>query len=703
MTGTYFAPTLSLSGSTSQVVNHDVNHSYFLHSSDALGMTLVTSPFDERGFSSWRRSILIALSAKNKLGFINGVCDGPTLGSKDHAQWSRCNDMVTSWLLNSLTKEIGDNVIYSKSAKELWNSLEHMLWDELDSLNSHLGCTCTCMCEGKKKVAKFLEDQRVIQFLMGLNNVYAHARGNILLMIPLPIMDHAYSFLLHDESQREIYVSPQYPSDGTFFMVGTPGKFNHRKNNHKTWGTPQKQGNNKNIQQKFKKKTKYNPNVSRTHRMRTWHIRADCYKLIGFPNDFQFTRLTNYQPPIKENAVMEGQENKEKTNACIEGNMSNHNQFFSKEQVSELVNIIKKIIDSGACFDASSFINFTSLPVPLNISLPNSFQLCVTYIGSVSIQPDMVLHRVLHVPSFNLEIISMYGRQKFNLKVKKIISDNAIELGTRSQEASFLDSQGIIHETSCVATPQQNGAIERKHRHLFEVAKALFFHSKVLKGLTAYEVLLGKQPNYDSLKIFGYLWYASTLSHNKGKFEPRAKGCVSRICLESERIQSLFLEMSGTFPHAPTESSSSPISPSFFPTLSTTQLSSSSPSNTSKCPTSHTPTNITLTPSKSTHVSYPSYSFTRIFSPSSITTRTPIPVHPPPVRKFDRVSQKPPYLDDYICNNIFLSNLSSCLSKPLNPTASSFGALSMNNQHLLTSISSISEPTNYLQASTHHG
>ncbi|XP_075095271.1 uncharacterized protein LOC142173557 [Nicotiana tabacum] len=119
------SPTLFLSGSTSQVVNHDVNHPYFLHSSDAPGMTLVTSPFDGRGFPGWRRSILIVLSAKNKLGFINGVCDEPTLGSKDHAQWSRCNDMVTLWLLNSLTKEIGDNVIYSKSAREIWNSLEH--------------------------------------------------------------------------------------------------------------------------------------------------------------------------------------------------------------------------------------------------------------------------------------------------------------------------------------------------------------------------------------------------------------------------------------------------------------------------------------------------------------------------------------------------------------------------------------------------
>lgn len=33
--------------------------------------------------------------------------------------------MVISWLLNSLTKEIADSVIYSKMAKELWDSLEH--------------------------------------------------------------------------------------------------------------------------------------------------------------------------------------------------------------------------------------------------------------------------------------------------------------------------------------------------------------------------------------------------------------------------------------------------------------------------------------------------------------------------------------------------------------------------------------------------
>lgn len=33
--------------------------------------------------------------------------------------------MVISWLLNSLSRDIGDSVIYSKTAKELWDSLEN--------------------------------------------------------------------------------------------------------------------------------------------------------------------------------------------------------------------------------------------------------------------------------------------------------------------------------------------------------------------------------------------------------------------------------------------------------------------------------------------------------------------------------------------------------------------------------------------------
>ena len=68
--------------------------------------------------------MLIALSVKNKLKFANGSCKSSAHNSPDLQSWNRCNDMVTSWLLNSLSVYIAYSVLYFKTAEELWNDLE---------------------------------------------------------------------------------------------------------------------------------------------------------------------------------------------------------------------------------------------------------------------------------------------------------------------------------------------------------------------------------------------------------------------------------------------------------------------------------------------------------------------------------------------------------------------------------------------------
>lgn len=83
-------------------------------------MSLVNFTFDGRGFQGWRRTILIALLAKNEVSFIDGTCKIIDLNSLEYQPWSRCNDMVTSWLLTSLSKDIADSMIFSKTARDLY-------------------------------------------------------------------------------------------------------------------------------------------------------------------------------------------------------------------------------------------------------------------------------------------------------------------------------------------------------------------------------------------------------------------------------------------------------------------------------------------------------------------------------------------------------------------------------------------------------
>lgn len=73
-----------------------------------------------------------------------------------------------------------------------------------------------------------------------------------------------------------------------------------------------------------------------------------------------------------------------------------------------------------------------------------------------------------------LEQFYVYVETHLNSKIQYIRTDNAKELCEGASKLFYL-SHGIIHQTSCRDTPQQNGVVERKHRHLLEVARALTF------------------------------------------------------------------------------------------------------------------------------------------------------------------------------------------------------------------------------------
>ncbi|KAM1033353.1 hypothetical protein TB2_036345 [Malus domestica] len=209
----------------------DSSTSFYIHHSDHPNLVLVSKKLNGDNYTTWARGMEISLSAKNKLGFINGDIAEPS-SSEDpdaHAAWRRCNDMILSWLLHSLEPDLAESVLFSTTAKAVWDDLRERfsqsnaprifqlnrdlatisqgtssvsayftrlkgLWDELASYNDH--CTCS---SGTKN-----DRQQLMQFLMGLNESFSAVRDQILLMNPLPTVRQACSSVSQAEKQRSM-------------------------------------------------------------------------------------------------------------------------------------------------------------------------------------------------------------------------------------------------------------------------------------------------------------------------------------------------------------------------------------------------------------------------------------------------------------------------------------------------------------------
>ena len=103
----------------------DSSNPFFLYHGDSLGAMIVSQPLNGDSYNSWKRVMMMALFAKNKLNFVNGTLPKPSnLTDPTGLAWTWCNNMVLSWLQNSISKEIATSIIYIDDASDMWNDLQ---------------------------------------------------------------------------------------------------------------------------------------------------------------------------------------------------------------------------------------------------------------------------------------------------------------------------------------------------------------------------------------------------------------------------------------------------------------------------------------------------------------------------------------------------------------------------------------------------
>ncbi|KAG7599415.1 Reverse transcriptase RNA-dependent DNA polymerase [Arabidopsis suecica] len=137
-----------------------------------------------------------------------------------------------------------------------------------------------------------------------------------------------------------------------------------------------------------------------------------------------------------------------------------------------------------------------------------------------------------------------YVTNQYNAKIKIFRSDNGGEYTSQAFK-EHLASHGIIHQTSCPYTPQQNGVSERKNRHLMEVARSIMFHTnvpkrfwsdavmtacylinrtptKILHDKSPFEVLTKTKPSLDHLRVFGCVCYVLVPGEQRNKLQAKS-------------------------------------------------------------------------------------------------------------------------------------------------------------------------------------
>lgn len=126
--------------------------------------------------------------------------------------------------INELSQESLDITGYYTKMKKLW--------EELSTLDTNSQCSCLCICGGKAKLHKAEQDRRLIQFLMGLNEVYTIGRGIILMMNLLTTMVQAFSILAQEERQREVKPHNKFNLKPTSLLGNATGTSTNLKRNY---------------------------------------------------------------------------------------------------------------------------------------------------------------------------------------------------------------------------------------------------------------------------------------------------------------------------------------------------------------------------------------------------------------------------------------------------------------------------------------
>ena len=164
---------------------------------------------NEFNYLPWSRAVSLALGGRSRLGFINGSIEVPDASSPNYESWLSKDQLVMSWLINSMDRKLAEIFSYSESSFQLWETVKEMygsqnnaarvfqlkrdisnlqqegkpfvqllgsmksMWNELETYRPHTIDAAV--------IRKRAEEDKIFQLLSSLDSEYEDLRSHILM------------------------------------------------------------------------------------------------------------------------------------------------------------------------------------------------------------------------------------------------------------------------------------------------------------------------------------------------------------------------------------------------------------------------------------------------------------------------------------------------------------------------------------------
>ncbi|XP_010501746.1 PREDICTED: uncharacterized protein LOC104779049 [Camelina sativa] len=452
------------------------------------------------------------------------------------------------------------------------------LWDQLDGSEPTESCFCcrSFNCVSKRNYQEKVNRGRLIKFLAGLNESYSIIRGQIIMKKPLPDIAEVYNILDQDDRQRQFGVSVApaafqvgnvVPHPGVMNVIVAPtsaGSINqyrcYKLHGYPPGWKPRKQQFNASPpSQSFAPTPIVAAQVSASVDSNV--KRSDGFEsLIGNLSKDQLQNFIAYfSSHLTPQASSQTSQTLAPTTEASASGITFSNSTYCFIGVLTIAQYVTNrrswIIDYGATHHVShdrSMFNDLDIFVRQHVNLPNGSlvmdptkgltigrgrRITNLYLLDVEEPADS---RQLSSCSLNDEIDSAVWHKRLGHTSFSRIDMLSDVLGISKQR-----NKRVLHCDICQRAKQKKLPFSNRGNICFAPFDLLHIDvwgpfseptvevflinrtpSPLLENKTPYEKLTNKAPEYEDLRTFGCLCYASTSPKQRTKFEDRAKACV---------------------------------------------------------------------------------------------------------------------------------------------------------------------------------